>query len=111
MIRLFTVTGFACLFAVMLSCTAIPAQHLDPRLFGSWGLSGYGTIISYTFRANGTYQQSILSTSGVIRGLSSSDGHYTVDGSLLTMHEAHQSWRPDGSGQTPAFSNKPTNFT
>jgi hypothetical protein len=81
---------------------------VDQRLIGTWteGSLGGGRL-SYTFRADGTYQRLVLSV-GFINGLGSEDGRYTLVGDLLVMHAIRESWKPMGEGQQPGFTDRPT---
>jgi hypothetical protein len=80
----------------------------DLRLLGTWAENDPGGQMSYSFRADGTYQQIVLTT-GIISGLASLDGDYTLAGNQLTMRETRGSWKPTGGGQQPGYSNKPMN--
>jgi hypothetical protein len=88
--------------------SAAPAV-VGSRLVGSWSGGAFGGSMSYTFRADGTYRQVVLSTGGIaaLRGIATWDGKYSLSGDELTLRRSRSSWKPTESTQYPAYSDQP----
>jgi hypothetical protein len=68
-------------------------------------LPGGGNLV-YIFRADGTYRRIVL-VKGVMNGIGTEDGYYTVTGDRLILHATRDSWKPMAAGQAPGYSDKP----
>jgi hypothetical protein len=89
--------------------SAPTGEPVDRRLIGTWGEDmGGGSNLIYSFRADGTFRRIILSK-GIMNGLGTEDGYYTVSGDLLILHGTRDSWKPMAAGQPPGYSDQPIN--
>ncbi|MGB8886057.1 MAG: toll/interleukin-1 receptor domain-containing protein [Candidatus Korobacteraceae bacterium] len=84
---------------------------IDPRLIGTWN-GVPGNPIDYSFRADGTYRR--IEHRGIpyrLAGRFTTEGNYTLNGNLLTLHDSQESWEPTEKDQTLRYFDRPSDVT